>query len=443
MAQETTHRETLHYDCVGIGVGPANLSLASLLHGDPAVRNLFIERNPEFGWHEGQQILGAALQVSMLKDLVTLVDPTNPFSFLAYLHEEGKIYHFINAQFNAVPRQEFRNYLRWASRKNPNITFGEDVLSVDFDTEFVVTTNRRTVRADNLAIGIGVQPNLPPQALQTSAQFHVGEFSDRARDLGGKRVCVVGGGQSGAEAFLDLLSRTGAERPRRVSWVSRRANFFPIDDSPFTNDFYMPCHSEHFYRLERRAREDFNRKHVLSSDGISEDTLRAIYQRVYTLRFIDGAHDVCTLHPNRSVVQVGGSDTEGWRLTLTHHDQPELHEHIDTDVVIWATGFRPASLGILAPIAGRLEREGYELRIDEHFAVRWDGPADHRIFLQNASRGQRGLADPNMSLNAWRAQRIADRLRGVRSNEQLASFMEWSAKSAHAVERRSVHRAAR
>ncbi|MFE2877616.1 lysine N(6)-hydroxylase/L-ornithine N(5)-oxygenase family protein [Streptomyces roseus] len=429
MAHEATERKVLHFNCVGIGVGPANLSLASLLHGDSRLSSLFLERKAAFGWHEGQQIPGASLQVSLFKDLVTLADPTNPFSFLAYLHDQGKIYHFLNAQFDALPRQEFRNYMRWASERNADIAFGEEVRSVGFDTEFVVRTDRRTVRADNIAVGVGTRPWLPPQADPGAAgQFHVNEFAVRAGGLGGKRVCVVGGGQSGAEAVLDLISRTGAELPRRISWVSRRANFFPIDDSPFTNDFYMPCHAEHFFRLDRAAREAFNRRHVLSSDGISGDTLRAIYQRLYVLRFVEGARDVFALHPNRSVEGLTGTDGHGWEISLEHNDQPGLQEAIDADVVVWATGFRPAGLDFLAPIADRLEREGDELRVDESYAVRWDGPADRNIFVQNATRGQRGLADPNLSLNAWRSQRIADRLRGTRSDEQLPSFIEWSAK---------------
>ena len=35
--------------------------------------------------------------------------------------------------------------------------------------------------------------------------------------------------------------------------------------------------------------------------------------------------------------------------------------------------------------------------------VGWDGPRDRNVFLQNAVREQRGLADPNLSLVAWRA----------------------------------------
>ena len=78
----------------------------------------------------------------------------------------------------------------------------------------------------------------------------------------------------------------------------------------------------------------------------------------------------------------------------------------------------------------RLEREGDEFKIDHNFAVQWDGPAGRNMFLQNAARGQRGLADPNLSLNAWRSQRILDRLRGVRTERQLSPFIEWTTKIA-------------
>ncbi|MFF5336695.1 lysine N(6)-hydroxylase/L-ornithine N(5)-oxygenase family protein [Streptomyces sp. NPDC013181] len=430
MSTDHARSRTGHYRCVGIGVGPANLSLASLLHGRPDVDNLFIDRKEAFGWHDNQQIPGATLQVSMFKDLVSLADPQSPFSFLSYLHDQGRVYHFLNAQFADVPRLEFRNYLAWASRRNPNVVFGETVREVGFDEVFTLRTDRRTLTADNIVVGVGNQPWIPPQGTPGPTQFHVNDYVAAARDLGGKRVVVVGGGQSGAEAFLDLISRSGQERPRRVSWISRRRNYFPIDDSPFTNDYYMPSHSDYFYGLDPQARATFNAQHVLSSDGISESTLRDVYQAVYVHRFVEGDRDLVGLHPNRDVVGVAENPLGGWDLTVHHNDAPGAPaEHFDADVIVWATGFRPARMDFLAPLAGRLERDGDELRIDEDFAVRWDGPADRNIFVQNAARGQRGLADPNLSLNAWRSLRIADRLCGVRSDEQLASFIEWSAKS--------------
>jgi lysine N6-hydroxylase len=425
------------YGVIGVGVGPANLSLASLLHGDPAITNLFLDRKPGFDWHDGQQIRGATLQVSPLKDLVSLSDPTSEFSFLSYLHAEGKIYHFINAQFDAVPRQEFRNYLEWASRNNKNVVFGEELCSIDFDGSFILETDLRTLRAENVVLGIGSRPWVPPHATLGRTQFHVNEFVSKAVDLGGLRVVVVGGGQSGAEAFLDLISRAGGDLPRHVSWISRRANFLPIDDSPFTNDYYMPGYSDYFARLDPDSRDDVNTRALLSSDGISLQTLRDIYQRAYVHRFVDGTQDLLTLYPSRDVVRIDNGPGGTWDLMLRSGVHPDVVEHVPADVVVWATGFRPAPMDFLAPIAHRLEREGHELRIDDDFAVQWDGPPDRTVFVQNAARGQRGLADPNLSLIAWRSQRISDRLHGRRSGPvQHDSFIRWaSGQSAAALQR--------
>lgn len=394
------------------------------------ITNLFLDEKAGFEWHDGQQIPGASIQVSMLKDLVSLSEPTSEFSFLSYLYEVGRIYHFLNAQFDAVPRQEFRNYMEWASRKNENVVFGRRVHEVEYQDRFVIRATGMTLTADNIVVGVGIQPWVPPQALAHlgERQFHVSGFVSKASAVGGLRVGVVGGGQSGAEAFLDLISRTGDQSPRRVVWISRRPNYLPIDDSPFTNDYYTPSYSDYFASLDPSTRQALNARNILTSDGISEATLRLIYQRIYTRRFIEGDADLVALYPNRNVTAVAPAQAGAWNLTLAHHDRDDVSENIELDVVIWATGYRPAPMCFLDPIAARLEREGEEYKVDDHFAVRWDGPAEHNIFLQNAVRGQRGLADPNLSLNSWRSQRILDRLRGVRTERQLDSLIEWMTK---------------
>ena len=43
---------------------------------------------------------------------------------------------------------------------------------------------------------------------------------------------------------------------------------------------------------------------MLTSDGISESTLREIYQRTYVHRFVDGVADLIGLFPNREVTHV-------------------------------------------------------------------------------------------------------------------------------------------
>src|SRR5262249_15466201 len=157
-------------------------------------------------------------------------------------------------------RQEFRNYMEWACQKNENIVFGREVHSVEFKDVFSIHTSGGIVTADNVVIGVGVQPRVPAgvRELLGDRQFHVSEFLGKAARLGGLRVGVVGGGQSGAEAFLELISRSGGDLPRRVVWVSRRPNYFPLDDSPFTNDYYMPGYSDYFARLHPTTRQAFN-----------------------------------------------------------------------------------------------------------------------------------------------------------------------------------------
>jgi lysine N6-hydroxylase len=404
------------------------------MHSHREITNLFLDKKDSFGWHDGQQMPDTSIQVGMLKDLVSLSEPTNAFSFLAYLHELGRIYHFLNAQFDAVPRQEFRNYMEWACRKNENILFGQEVESVEYTNTFRIHTSSRTVTADNIVVGVGVQPQIPAQARAHlgDRQFHVSEFLGKANDLGGMRVGVVGGGQSGAEAFLDLASRRGGYLPRRVVWISQRPNYFPLDDSPFTNDFYMPSYSDYFAKLDAATRHAFNTRHVLTSDGISDSTLRLIYQRIYIQHFVNGYSDLVALYPNRRVIDVTSAPANAWNIALAHNDHDGVRENVELDVIVWATGFRPTPLHFLEPIKSRLEREGDEYKIDHNFAVQWDAPPENNIFLQNAARGQRGLADPNLSLNAWRSQRILDRLRGIRTEHQRNSFIEWTTKPSDA-----------
>jgi lysine N6-hydroxylase len=422
----------MHLACVGVGVGPANLSLASLMYTRPGLPGLFLERRPSFGWHDGQQLPDAALQVSIFKDLVSLTDPTSPFTFLAYLHDQGRIYHYLNARFEAVPRMEFRNYLAWAAARNPTVVFGEEVLAIDFDNVFRIQTNQRELTADHVSVAVGNQAWIPPAGrpfLTDPRVFHVSEYSTSAADVTGQRVTVVGGGQSGAEAFLELINRPPDRLPRRVAWVSRRPNFLPIDDSPFTNDYYMPDHSDYFASLSLDIRQQFNTQHLLSSDGISESTLRQIYQRIYTHHYIHLRPDLIALYPHRTLIGITENPAgAGYQLDLHHGQHPALIEHLDTDTIIFATGYKPHPMPFLQPLHHRLHHENGEYQIDPHYAATWDGPADHHLFLQNATRSQRGLADPNLSLLAWRSQRILDRLTNTNTIPQHPSFIEWATK---------------
>jgi lysine N6-hydroxylase len=413
--------------CLGVGVGPANLSVACQLVTVGA-KTLFLDRKPAFSWHKGMQIEGTKLQVSIFKDLVTLADPTSPFSFISYLHQNARLYHFLNAQFDSVSRREFSDYLAWVSERLPNTRFGETVEDVGFDGIFHVTTDLGVYHARNISVAIGKMPAIPAFAQNRlgPAMFHSSEFVQHGRAIGGKRVAVVGGGQSGAEIFLDCISRTGAEAPAHVNWISSRSNFWPIDDSPFTNDLFMPCQVAHFAAQCGDRRSAFLHENVLASDGISMSTLQEIYQKMYVRRFIEGDDYFASMAPSRRVTTAMPS-ASGLTVRVLHKSEGS-EEVLPVDMVILATGYRDGETPFLDSLSGRIQKTGNEIAVDDDFAALWDGPPDRSIFVQNAARGQKGLADPNLSLVAWRAERIVSRILGrVPQATALPSFIDWSA----------------
>lgn len=427
-------------DCVGIGAGPANLSLACQM-SKADLDGIFLDRRPLCDWHEGMQIEGTKLQVSIFKDLVTLADPTNPYSFISYLHQTGRLYHFLNAQFDAVSRREFADYLTWVSDQLWFVVHGETVHDISFDGDFAVTSDRRVLRSRNVSVAVGKSPSIPAFAEGRLGQkmFHSSEFTCHGRSVGGRRVMIVGGGQSGAEIFLDCISRKGVEAPEHVHWVSSRSNFLPIDDSPFANDLFMPCQVAHFESCDPAAREAYLRENLLASDGISLHTLRAIYQALYSRRFVQGKPFTASLAPGRHVTTVT-PHADGWMARLCHKGGLG-EETVPVDTVILATGYRNAATPFLDRLRPRFDIVSGEIRVDGDYAAIWDGPQDRSIFIQNAARGQKGLADPNLSLVAWRAQRILCRITGGDRCEPPVhpSFIDWkpvAAATAHASELR-------
>src|ERR1700716_1797875 len=156
----TEANETL--DAVGVGAGHFNLSLAALL-APTGFRARFFDRSAEFQWHPGLLFPEATIQVSYLKDLVTLVDPTSPYSFLAFLRAHKRLYRFINRTEIRVSRVEFNQYLQWVTGRLPNVEFGAEVREVALDEQgFAVQVDRRTLHTKNIVLGSGLVPIIPP-----------------------------------------------------------------------------------------------------------------------------------------------------------------------------------------------------------------------------------------------------------------------------------------
>ena len=393
-----------------MGVGPANLSLAALL--TPTDFNArFFERSADFQWHPGFLFPEATIQVSYLKDLVTLVDPTSPYTFLAFLHAQDRMYRFINRSESRVSRMEFNQYLRWVAGRLPNVEFGAEVLEVALrDETFSVRLEDRILDTANIVLGTGLVPNVPDWARPYlgSEVFHSIDYLDHPLDVREKAVAVVGGGQSGAEVVWHLLLDT-ARLPAQLSWISHRPNFLPLDESPFTNELFTPAYSDYFFSFSPQQRAILLAEQKLASDGVSQPLLQRIYDRLYDLEFLEGRGRFVRLFPGQEVVDIRRA-APGCDIGLRSRWGDS--QRIRAEVVVLGTGFSYELPAAMQPLAGRMtwDRDGFPVRRD--FSIEWDGPPGLRIYAQDAARHMRGVADPNLSLMAWRSAIIANSLIG-------------------------------
>jgi len=419
-------------DVVGVGIGPFNLSVAALLHPLKEKSQLFFDSKPDFRWHEGLLFDESTLQVSFMKDLVTLADPTSAFSFVSFLASTKRLYRFINADFPRVSRREFNQYLAWVSRALPSLRFGCPVESVSLDGDLLkVETPNGQYRSRSIVLGTGLSPYIPPCAERHLGAnvLHASNYLKSEVVPAGKRVAVIGGGQTSAEIVSQLLRDVDA-LPSELHWISRRSNFLPLDESAFTNELFAPPYSEHFYSLPAPERSRLLDEQYLAGNGISQSLLQSIYRRLYELEFLHHGERFCYLNPGRALTGMDSTDDKSFALTtrpMSSH-LSQAGSTLDVDVVILCTGWDYSLPSCLQPLASRLDRDGSGFSVRPDFSIDWDGPESLRFYVQNAARHSHGIAEPNLSIMAWRSARIVNSLAGrtVYDVDAASSVFDWA-----------------
>lgn len=402
------------FDFIGIGAGPSNLSLAALAEPITGLRGKVLDAKPQFQWHTGAMLPGSALQVSFLKDLVTLVDPTSRYSFLNFLVREGRIYRAIVANRVSCSRHEFEQYFRWVANQLSTISWGERVKSVQLsEGRFeVVCESRLRAAATSLVIGTGRVPALPDfaVALKDNRQvLHSSEMLNVGPEFQGKRVLVVGAGQSGAEIVNYLLSNDRT-LPSSITWVSSRAGFLPIGNSAFSNEWFAAPYVHYFYSLSPQRRASLLEQQRLASDGISESLLQDIYTRLYQL---DIAGSGVLRHQLLPCRRVTGLRRDEKQLVATlYNEDRDCIERCQADVVIFCSGYRAVFPSFMEKLRDRMVDGNGALQIRQDYSVAWDGPENLRIYVLNGAELTHGIADPNLSLMSWRSARVLNALAG-------------------------------
>ncbi|MEV8094797.1 ArsO family NAD(P)H-dependent flavin-containing monooxygenase [Kitasatospora sp. NPDC085879] len=169
-------------------------------------------------------------------------------------------------------------------------------------------------------------PAVPGREYFTGRQLHTRDYR-RAEDFTGRRVVVVGGGNSGAQIAADLTipqpSAGGAPIAAAVRWVTRRPARF------------LPDHIDGRALFEIATRRVQNGGERISDLG-----------------------DIVATPPVREVRDAGLLADHRMFLALTA-DGPQWADGTvwPADAVIWCTGFRPA-LHHLAPLVLRTGERG-------------------------------------------------------------------------------------
>ncbi|MBC6461250.1 lysine N(6)-hydroxylase/L-ornithine N(5)-oxygenase family protein [Actinomadura sp. HBU206391] len=419
------------HDLVGIGFGPSNLALAIALRehnaeADETIDAVFFEKQPAFGWHRGMLIEGTTMQVSFLKDLVTVRNPASEFGFLSYLQAKGRLVDFINHKTMFPSRVEFHDYLEWAaSRFTDQVRYDSEVVSVspvtvDGTAEYLDVVVRRgggaaqtgraassteltTCRTRNLVIAAGLDPVLPAGVVAGEKVWHSHELLTRLPELADpRRILVVGAGQSAAEVTEHLHTTFPATE---VCAVFTKYGYTPADDSSFANRIFDPKAVEHYYAAPEEVKRMLLAYHGSTNYSVVDlELIDELYRRVYQEK-VRGAERLRILNASRVVDLDARPD--GVRATVEFLPTG-ARAGLDADLLVYATGYRPGDpLALLGEVGERCRtRAEGGLRVERDYRVATTDDVRCGIYLQGATEHTHGLTSTLLSNTAVRAGEI-------------------------------------
>lgn len=409
MSTPPEHRDI--HDFIGIGLGPFNLGLACLTEPVDELNGLFLESKPDFEWHSGMFLDGAHLQTPFMSDLVTLADPTSPYSFLNYLKEKGRLYSFYIRENFYPLRTEYNDYCRWAAAKLSSIRFGTTVTRVEYEAEDEVyavrTTAGETFRGRRLVLGTGTPPYVPDSCRELDGDFvHNSRYLQAKEELQRKgSITLVGSGQSAAEIYYDLLAGIDVHG-YRLNWVTRSPRFFPLEYTKLTLEMTSPEYVDYFHALPEATRYRLETQQKNLFKGIDGDLINEIFDLLYQ-KSLGGP--VPTRLLTNTALCTASYENGAYTLGLRQEEQEKDFE-IRTEGLILATGYRYVTPEFLDPVRDRLRWDGQgRFDVARNYSIDTTGRG---VFLQNAGVHTHSITSPDLGMGAYRNAYIIAELLG-------------------------------
>ncbi|MEW2222959.1 SidA/IucD/PvdA family monooxygenase [Streptomyces sp. NPDC006990] len=424
------------HDFVAIGVGPFNLGLACLTAPLAELDGIFLDDKPEFDWHPGMMLDDSTLQTPFLSDLVTLADPTSPFSFLNYLKESGRLYAFYIRESFYPLRAEFSDYCRWAAdRLGDTVRFGHRVTSVEYDgadglytvhAEHLPDGEHRAFRARKLVLGTGTPPHLPGPCQDLGGDLlHNSRYLEHKEALQRKQsITLIGSGQSAAEIYHDLLQDIDTHG-YSLTWLTRSPRFFPLEYTKLTLEMTSPEYVDYFHSLPADTRDSLVASQKNLYKGINTELIDAIFDLLY--RKNRRAPCPTRLMTNTALTDAAYDESAGTYTLGLRQEEQNRDFSLTTEGLILATGYRYQRPDFLGPITDRIEWDA-----QGRFAVRRDYSIDtsgQEIYVQNAELHTHGFVAPDLGMAAYRNSCIIRELLGreVYPVEKSIAFQEFAA----------------
>ena len=416
------------YDFVGIGLGPFNLGLACLTEPIAELDGVFLDSKPHFEWHSGMFLEGAHLQTPFMSDLVTLADPTSPYSFLNYLKESGRLYSFYIRENFYPLRVEYDDYCRWAAAKLSNVRFSTTVSEVSYDEDAEVydvrTEAGEVFRARRLVLGTGTPPYIPEACAGLGGDFiHNSRYVHHKQELQGKEsITLVGSGQSAAEIYYDLLSEIDVHG-YQLNWVTRSPRFFPLEYTKLTLEMTSPEYIDYFHALPEPTRYRLQSEQKGLFKGIDGELIDAIFDLLYQKK-VGGGQVPTRLLTNSSLNTATYADGT-YTLGLRQEEQGKDYE-LSSQGLILATGYTYAEPEFLKPIHERLRHDSHgNFDVARNYAIDTTGSG---VFLQNAGVHTHSITSPDLGMGAYRNAYIIRELLGTEYYpvEKTIAFQEFA-----------------
>ncbi|MCM3720023.1 lysine N(6)-hydroxylase/L-ornithine N(5)-oxygenase family protein [Fictibacillus phosphorivorans] len=411
------------YDLIGVGIGPFNLGLAAMLDETEGKDALFFEKKTEFNWHKGMLIDGTTLQVPFFADLVSMANVKSKYTFLNYLQEHNRLYHFYFLENFHIPRKEYNHYCQWALSQLDTCHFGmavEQIMPVEDGVEPLYEVIVRSEESGetssyytrHLSVGIGTSPAVPSHLEKKlgAKVIHSSQYLDRKEELlNAKSITVIGSGQSAAEVFYDL-AQLQSNDAYTLNWFTRSKGFFPMEYSKLGLEYFSPDYTNFFYQLPSSKKDELLKKQDLLYKGISMDTIADIYDLLYEKSV--GQHKP-EIHL-QAMTELVSLDHEGDTplLSLRQNVTGEVFE-LESDVVILGTGYAPSFPHFLMKMQERIEWDSKNrYQITHDYRLKTKDMENNHIFIQNGELHTHGVGAPDLGLGAHRNAVIINKIFG-------------------------------